>query len=156
MEEMSSVVERGGGPNATHAEYCCTSECAASLRHQSERLWRSAVSGMAHEQVSWRSEISCSRILHGRKHYSAAWPRIFEPGCRVVCGQHSRALCPTEVWERKYFTRSREYTMRVHLIVFVYLMAGTGVAQTAQQRTITINVAKSLSSAPLNIWWPTA
>jgi hypothetical protein len=26
---------------------------------------------------------------------------------------------------------------------------------TAQQRTITINVAKSLSSAPLNIWWPT-
>jgi hypothetical protein len=26
---------------------------------------------------------------------------------------------------------------------------------TAQQRTIRINVAKSLSSAPLNIWWPT-
>jgi hypothetical protein len=26
---------------------------------------------------------------------------------------------------------------------------------TAQQRTITIYVAKSLSSAPLNIWWPT-
>src|SRR5437899_4084335 len=143
MEEMSSVVERSSGPNAAHAWYGCTSECAESLRHQSEHFWRSAISGMAHEQVSWRSEISCSRILHGRKHYSAARPRIFEPGCRVVCGQRSRAFCQAEVWEHKYSAYSRENTMRVHLIVIVYLTAGIGVAQTpAGQIVPTVTTAR--------------
>ena len=31
MEEMSSFVERGSGPNAAHAGYCRTPECAEPL-----------------------------------------------------------------------------------------------------------------------------
>src|SRR5689334_6102120 len=111
MEEMSSVVERGSGSDATHARYCRTPECAESLRHQSERLWWSALSGMAHEQVSWRSAVGRSRILRRRSHCRATRARLFEPGCCVVCGERSRALCPTEVWERNHFRLSREYTM---------------------------------------------